>query len=173
MTLLPDITIEISANTVAWYAAIVSTVGLAATLYNMWKDRLQLRVRVSPNMALMNMPQYDPAKTYVDISVINRGRRPATISTIVLKLYRTKGYVVVSDTLFPHFRRLLNEDQPRTSAFLDQELFDPSRIEYVLVNLESGDMHISYQKLGARLRRFIQRWIKKIDNRDAPAPGPR
>ena len=47
---LPDISIHISANTVAWYAAIVSTVGLLATIYTAWKDRPRVKITINPDI---------------------------------------------------------------------------------------------------------------------------
>jgi hypothetical protein len=116
---LPNISIQVSASVVAWYAAIVSTLGLGIALYTTWHDQARLRISITPNMMLRNVPQYDPNKAYIDITFRNRGRRPARISTISLKLFRTKGYILVSDTLFQHANRVLTEENPRTNFFVD------------------------------------------------------
>jgi hypothetical protein len=168
---LPDISIQISTNTVAWYAAIVSTIGLLLTCYSAWRDRPRVIVTINPNMLVRNVPQYDQNKTYIDITVRNRGRRPVQISTVVLKLYRTKGYILVSDSLFQHVHRVLTEEKPRTNFFIQQDLIDPKNIEYAIVYDETGKSYVKYHVRGARLRRFTNRWLWRIDDRDPPNPS--
>jgi hypothetical protein len=169
---LPDISIQISANTVAWYAAIVSTVGLLATLYTAWKDRPRVKITINPDMRIRNVPQYDPNKTYIDITVRNRGRRPIKIQNVLLKLYRTKGYMVINDSLLQHTVRVLKEDDPRTNFFVEQRFIDPATIEYVVLYDETGKMHIKYHRRGAFFRRLISRWIYNLDYPEPPTPHP-
>jgi hypothetical protein len=169
---MPDISIQISANVVAWYAAIVSTIGLAISLYTIWKDRAHVRISIHPNVRLMNAPPYNPNRTYIDITVRNRGRRPTKISTVSLKLYRTRGYTLLSDSLYQHVNRVLTEENPRTNFFVEQDLIDPKRIEYVVLFDEAGHMHIKYYRRGAFVRRFISRWLYDLDYLEPPAPTP-
>jgi hypothetical protein len=169
---MPDISIQISANAVAWYAAIVSTIGLVISLYTAWKDRPRIAVSIIPNMQLVNMPQYDPDKTYIDVTIRNRGRRPTKISTVLLKLYRTRGYTLMSDSLYPHVNRVLTEENPRTSFFVDQDSVDPNQIEYALVTVETGHTHIKYYRRGSFVRRFISRWVYDLDYLGPPTPKP-
>src|SRR3982074_2840592 len=110
---MPDISIQISANTVGWYAAIVSPIGLVISLYTVRKDRASLAISITPDMRLMNAPPYNPNKLYLDVTVRNRGRRPTKISTVYLKLYRTRGYTLMSDSLYQHANRVLTEENPR------------------------------------------------------------
>ena len=167
---IPNFSIQISASAVAWYAAIVSTLSLAASLYLGWRDRARIRISISPNMMVRNVPQYDPNKTYIDITVRNRGRRPVKIQTVYLKLYRTKGLVLVSDSIHQHVQRVLSEDNPRTNLFIDQGLIDPTAIEYVLVVDETGKQHIKYQRRGSFVRRLVSRWLSNFDYREPPTP---
>jgi len=153
---IPNFSIQISASAVAWYAAIVSTLSLAASLYLGWRDRARIRISISPNMMVRNVPQYDPNKTYIDITVRNRGRRPVKIQTVYLKLYRTKGLALINDSIHQHVQRVLSEDNPRTNFLIDQSQFDPSLIE-------SGKTHIGYHRRGSFLRRFISRWLWNLD----------
>jgi hypothetical protein len=167
--LLPDISIHISANAVAWYAAIVSTVGLAISLYTVWKDRPRIAATITPNVRLANMPPpYDPNKKYISVTVRNRGRRPTKIATVYLKLYRTRGYFLLSDSLYSHVNRVLTEENPRTNFLVDQNLVDPNGVEYAIVNDEAGHSHIKYYRLGAFIRRIVSRWLYDLDYIEAP-----
>jgi hypothetical protein len=167
---IPNFSIQISASAVAWYAAIVSTLSLVMSLFLAWRDRARISISINPNMMVRNVPQYDPEKTYINITVRNRGRRPVKIQTVYLKLYRTKGFVLVSDSIHQHVQRVLSEDNPRTNFLIDQGLIDPAAIEYALVTDESGKQHIKYQRRGSFVRRLVSRWLPSFDYREPPAP---
>lgn len=166
-----DVSITISASAVAWYAAIVSTIGIVANLYVAWKDRARLTISIHPNMLIRNVPRYDPNKIYIDITVRNYGRRPVKIQNVLLKLYRTKGYMIINDSILQHVVRVLKEDDPRTNFFIEQDFIDPALIEYVLLHDETGKMHIKYHRRGAFFRRMISRWIYDLDQREPPNPA--
>jgi hypothetical protein len=165
---MPQISIIISASAVAWYAAIVSTISLLVVLYSTWKDRARVRISVTPNVNIRNVPIYDPNKNYIDVTIRNRGRRPVKISTVAMKLYRTRGFVLLNDSIHQHMQRILTEEEPRTNFFVEQNLVDPRRIDYVVIHDEAGNMYVKYVRKGARFRRFISRWIRKIDYIDPP-----
>jgi hypothetical protein len=167
---LPDISIHISANAVAWYAAIVSTIGLLISLYTVWKDRPHIRISITPDMRVINVPPYNPNKYYIDVTIRNRGRRPTKISTVFLKLYRTKGYILLSDSLYGHVNRVLTEENPRANFFVEQNLIDPKRIEYVLVCDDAGHVHIKYYRWLAFVRRFVSKWLYELDCLEPPDP---
>jgi hypothetical protein len=76
---------------VAWYAAVVSTLGLALSLYLALRDRARVVIDARPNYQVLGDPYpYDPNKLYVCITVANRGRRPLTVSVVGL-LPRRRG----------------------------------------------------------------------------------
>jgi hypothetical protein len=168
---MPDFSITISANTVAWYAAIVATISLLVTFYNAWKDRARIRISINSNMQIRNVSFYSPQKTYIDIAIRNRGRRPVKISTVALKLYRTRGFFLLNDSVHQHMPRVLTEEEPRTNFFVEQNLVAPERIEYAVVHDEAGNMYIKYARPSAIFRRFVSRWIRNIDNRAPPSPA--
>jgi len=167
---MPDFSITISANTVAWYAAIVSTVSLLVNFYNAWKDRARISISINRNMQIRNVSFYSPQKTYIDVTIRNRGRRPLKISTVALKLYRTAGFFFLNDSVHQHMPRILTEEDPRTNFFVEQDLVGPERIEYAVVHDEAGNVYIKYACPGAIFRRFFSRWIRNIDNLPAQSP---
>jgi hypothetical protein len=164
---------NLSGNTalcvVAWYAAIVSTFGLLISLYTVWKDRVRLAITITPDMLLIEGHRYDPSKTYISVTIRNRGRRATKISTVYLKLYRTRGYFFLKDSMY-QLNRVLTEENPRTNVMIDQDLVDPSRIEYAVVNDEAGYKHVKYYRLGAFFLRHITRWVYNLDYLELPDP---
>ncbi len=82
-------TLTITANVVAWYAALVGTGSLAVSFYNAWRDRAHLRVTASAGYRVPpGSHPYDPKKLYISVVVANRGRRPTTVEKVWLT---TKG----------------------------------------------------------------------------------
>ena len=75
-------TIEISASTVAWYAAIIATLSAVVSAYNIFRDRAKLKIAVKPNMKFYpDAPPYG-SKTYTIVTVTNTGRRPITVTHV-------------------------------------------------------------------------------------------
>jgi len=74
--------VTITAEAVAWYAAIVATAALAVQTVNLWRDRP--RIRVSANLGQRVTPggPYQPDTDYIVITVANSGRRPRTIEKV-------------------------------------------------------------------------------------------
>ncbi len=83
-----------------------------------------------------------------------------------LKKYGESGYFLANDPVFQHFVRVLTEEHPRTNVFIEQDLIDPTLIEYVLVFLESGAMRIKYHRRGARFRRYKERLLRRFRKAD-------
>src|SRR5579884_1625798 len=110
---MPQISITISAEAVAWYGAVVSAIGFLLSGYIALRDRPRLSISIDPNMRVKNVPSYDPRKTYINITVRNRGRRPVKIQTVYLKLLGAKAaeLMLVGDSLLQHdARRVLTEE---------------------------------------------------------------
>ncbi len=74
--------ITISANAVAWYAAIVVTGSVCVAGYAIWRDRARIKVSAQANMRVTppDGPQ-DDDDTYIIITVANRGRRAVHLRT--------------------------------------------------------------------------------------------
>jgi|SRR5579859_1296916 len=92
---LPNIQINITANIVAAYAALMSTCTGAVQLFNFLRDRSRVRVKVGHKMQIMGDPRYRD-KTLTIVTVINAGRRPVTISTVgATCLHPTPNFIIV------------------------------------------------------------------------------
>ena len=76
--------IEISATAVAWYGAIVATLGLTVTVLNFFRDRSKIKVKVSQGLFVYK--QGIGGERQIIIEAINRGRRTVTVTSVGLSL---------------------------------------------------------------------------------------
>ena len=79
-------TLTISAGAVAWYGAILATVGTFVQLLNFLRDRKSVMIKLKRDMEMLGegLGPY-VGKTIALVTVVNVGRRPLTISTIGLQ----------------------------------------------------------------------------------------
>lgn len=95
-----NFTVTISASSVAWYGAIVSTMALLLNFLNYWDSRVQILVTVRKGYRVY--PAVHPYKqdtNYVVVTVINKGRRPVTIGIVGWKGKRNEQNGILSDSL--------------------------------------------------------------------------
>lgn len=120
---LGSVSIEISASAVAWYGAIVATVGIFVSLYNMFRDRAKVKIKYHKGMRVGGpLAPYDPTKTYFNITVINRGRRPVNITKAALRTLESGSkYVLLTDSFAAHRNRVLDESNPTTEFLIEQD----------------------------------------------------
>lgn len=88
-----DLSINISANAVAWYAAIVSTVGVIVATLNFLSDRR--RVKVTAQHGFLTGVGDDSTK--VMLTVANIGKRPVTASSVGFAI-KGSGDVILTAT---------------------------------------------------------------------------
>jgi hypothetical protein len=129
--------ITITADVVAWYAAIVATISVAVNAYGAWRDRAHLVVtaragyRVTPGAH-----PYSPEKLYISVTVANRGRRPTTVSHVWLLLKGTKEMTLLDDSFLQGSREL--KEGTSTNYLLDQNLIRPENVKYVYAGDQTG-----------------------------------
>ena len=70
--------------TVAIIGAVTGTAALALGVANFLRDRSKVRVTVRAGRRVINSDEYDPAKTYVIVTVSNAGRRAVYITDVSL-----------------------------------------------------------------------------------------
>jgi len=93
----PYFTLTITAGTVAWYAAIVSTVNSAIQFANYLRDRVRVKLTVQKNMETVNDPVHD-GMSLTMFKVTNTGRRPVTITNVGMMYLHNKG-AIFTDTV--------------------------------------------------------------------------
>jgi hypothetical protein len=89
--------VTITANEVAWYAAVVATAAVGGNAYRAWRDRARLVVSACSGYRVTPGPHpYSPDATYIWITVANPGRRPATVEKAWLTMKGRKGAYLVT-----------------------------------------------------------------------------
>lgn len=81
-----DITLKI-----AIYGAVLSTLSAIVHIFNYRRDRANIKITVKGNMSVHPHDTFYGDKTYVLVTVANRGRRPVTITHCAIKV-PTKPY---------------------------------------------------------------------------------
>jgi hypothetical protein len=109
------LTITITAEAVAWYAAIVATVSVVVQAAIFFRDRKGAKVTFRRDHIVMGDPRY--TGTYTIVDVINTGRRPFTLTNLGMMYLEARGAVFVHVT--PNLPCLLTEGQKAT-ALVDQ-----------------------------------------------------
>ncbi|PIV22907.1 MAG: hypothetical protein COS40_05060 [Deltaproteobacteria bacterium CG03_land_8_20_14_0_80_45_14] len=123
------INISISAEAVAWYAAIVSTLALIITFLKYWSERINVVVKCKSNWRVIGGGSiYAPNKDYVVVTVINKGKRPVTIQNVgfVSKNKKDEKGILSDSLLGP---RELKEGKS-TDYLIEQDLVDLKKIKY-------------------------------------------
>ena len=134
---MPDITITISASTVAWYAAIVATLSLAMNGLKAWRDRARIVVTARAGYRVSGGGAYDPNKDYIVLIVYNKGRRPKTIENVGLRRRTGKTkYLIAYDSVLKGPQELA--EGRSFSWMIEQEGFDLDNIEYAWALDQTG-----------------------------------
>jgi hypothetical protein len=88
--------IEITADTVAWYGAIVGTISFITTfilgLLSYLRDRGKIKVKLSEGFLIPSI--YLGDKTQIFVEAINTGRRPVTLVGVGFTLSNGKSLVI-------------------------------------------------------------------------------
>lgn len=122
---MSSFSITISASAVAWYAAIVGTLSMLILAVKAWRDRPRVRVSARGNMKLLGDAD---DKSYIAITVVNAGHRPATVTAVALKVRGKYDLTAGESTREPVE---LTEGRSRT-YLMDQADFDR---EYVFPDI--------------------------------------
>jgi hypothetical protein len=129
--------LTITADVVAWYAAIVATISVAVNAYGAWRDRSHLVVTArSGYRVTAGAHGYSPEKLYISVTVANRGRRPATVSHVWLDVKGMEEKILLNDSLL-HGSRELKEGAATTYA-LDQSSVQLENVNYVYAGDQTG-----------------------------------
>jgi len=143
--------VEISATAVAWYGAIVATISTLIALFNYLRDRPKIKIEYRKDIKIIGRQSlYDPSKTYFNITVINKGRRPINITKIairVLDLPNKRKFYLLSDSFLITRNRILTEENPTTEFLVEQNLIDFDNAWYISVYDATGQEYRKYLHL--------------------------
>jgi len=151
------IKIEISASSVVWYAAIVATLSFILSAYHIVRDRARVILKFRKNMRVHGVPAYKPDKNYFVITVINRGRRPVTITRAGCKFrQKEKPWTIASDSFFYGSREL--REGKSTDFLIEQPSIDFSRLLFIWADDATGRI---YKKRISYLPFFLRKIFTK------------
>lgn len=124
---MPEIFIQINASSVAWYGAIVATVGAGVTLWNVWRDRARIRVKI--NHTLIPRPITNGIRSGFSISIYNHGRRAVVVDKVYLKFADGESLVFLSNSSFvggeSGLPKILGEGESHSVVILAGEIAEP------------------------------------------------
>lgn len=143
-----QIKFEITANSVAWYGAFVATASAIVSFYNAYKDRARIKITYNRDIVIVG-PQaiYSKDKTYFNVTVINKGRRPIKITNVGLRcLGRKKKYALFSDSFATHRNKIITEEDPRTEFMMEQDEELLLSAWYIVVYDGTGRKYTKYMK---------------------------
>lgn len=168
---IPEFTISISANAVAWYGAIVATVGSMVGLYNVWKDRPRIKIKYEPGQYLVGNPAlYSQDKKHLCITVVNEGIRPIRIDQAAVQQYNDKGTFILTDSFSDHRPKVIDEKSPKTTFATAEEMLDLDKVYRVIVTDGFGNRHIKYVKYFPTIPKLYFRIKNKFAARDTIKP---
>ena len=140
--------IEISANAVAWYGAIVATISVAVALLNYLRDRSKIKIKYRKDMQVVGQGLYDTSKSYFNITVINRGRRSINIAKAAIRILGAEQkFDLLTDSFLESRRRFLTEENPTTEFLIDQNLIEFDSAWYIAVYDAAGREYKKYLHL--------------------------
>ena len=127
-------------QTIGIFVGVVTgSTALILSILNFLRDRAILHVGISVNMIVRNVAQYSEDKTYGVVEVINVGRRPAFISTVVL-LFPDGQNAVLNDIFF-NPKSTKEGEEPRQFLFEQETIHQLSKQwagVYCLVRTSAG-----------------------------------
>ena len=111
---LPIIKIEISANIIAWYGAILATGSLSIAILNYLRDRRVVKIKISDGWLIPNPWGGEDKKIFIEAQ--NHGKRPVTLISTGFILSNGSSIVlpVPKNIQFPY---KLNEGESVSTFF--------------------------------------------------------
>jgi len=130
------ITISITAGTVAWYAALISTTLLILRILEYCRERTNVVLKCEANHRVIG-GSYEEDKDYIVITVINKGRRPVTIQNVgyISKNIKDK-HGILTDSLLKGSRELA--EGKSTNYLLEQDQVNLEKIKYFVAYDQTG-----------------------------------
>lgn len=112
------------------------------------------------NVWVHNMPQYDPTKSYFNITVRNKSRNSVRIEKAAIKPIGS-GWLLLGDSFIPTRNRVLTPENPTTEFLIEASEIDLGDSQYISIYDGFGNEHRKY------LHKFPMLWLawQKIKKR--------
>ncbi len=151
--------INITADAVAWYGAIVATISLVFSGITIWLDRSKIKISHSKSW-VPNVPGYDPHELYFDIQVRNVGRRTVALGNVGIKLFDGSA-LLLADSFNVRVNKILTEQNPRTNFLTKVKDIDFTKTHYITVFDEKGREYRKYFSHFPTFKKWIWYFKKK------------
>lgn len=159
---ISEISIQISTNSVAWYGAILATIGASVSIYNAWKDRGQIKITHQKGMRVMNaLPPWSEDKDYFIVNITNTGRRPIAVGNVAVQYISGENFIL-ADSIDNQSTRILTEEKPHTMITTDQSLIDFSKIYCIMVYDKAGREYKKYFFIFPTFKRIVFKFKNKF-----------
>jgi hypothetical protein len=136
--------IEISADTVAWYGAIIATISLIVVIYKIWIDRPRLKFSVAKeyeiwgtdiNNAFRNL---EPGKEFWTIQIANIGRRNIIIDAVGVEWRDKSGCTFISRDYNGSVQHFEIKPGDSRQIVIDTTFIDPKRVKNIFARDGTG-----------------------------------
>ena len=134
--------LSITADSVAWYGAIVATMSVIFSGITLWRDRSKVKISYSKSW-VHNSPHHDPKELYFDIQVRNVGRRTIALGNVGIKLFDGSA-LLLADSLNARVNKVLTEQNPRTNFLTPVKDIDFAKTHYITIFDEKGREYRKY-----------------------------
>jgi hypothetical protein len=151
--------ITISADTVAWYGAIVATASVIFSGINLWRDRPRIKILYRKSY-IHNAPIYDSNEPYLNIEVINIGRRTIPVGNVGIKLFDGSA-LLLDDSLIRSRNTVLTEQNPRTNFFVLYNIVDFAKSHYISIFDEAGREYKKYFSCIPTIRKLFYKKVNQ------------
>ena len=133
--MIKPVEITISASIVAWYAAIVASIGAVIQTASYLRDRSRLKVAFQRDMQFVNDPRHPDDMTFTVITITNIGRRPIMVRNAFMQRPGNRGAVFTD--VQPAIPCELSEGKFITVA-VDQAQLDLNDVAYFAASDSAG-----------------------------------
>lgn len=162
---LGAISINITAEAVAWYAAIIATFSAVKVIYDILTDRRKIKLSYRTDVVIQG-GGYDSEVQQFCIEVINTGKRIVKILNV--GYFQKDGRkVLLSDSLYNPESRILTDSNPSTSYFTPNKNVSLDKLWYIYALDGRGKVYKKYLYKFARFNSipvfFIRRKRKKME----------
>lgn len=146
---MTDFKIEITASTVAWYAAIVATISALFSGLNIWRDSRRIKITLKKNMKIYPADIGEEDKQFLIIDIANIGRRPITITHVGFEVIgENAGAILAADSVKNGSREI--QEGKSTSYLVNQSQIKLERLKNIIV----------FDATGKKYRRKVKKALK-------------
>jgi len=163
---MENVSITITASTVAWYAAVMATASAFVSFYNILRDRAKIIISHQKGMKMINpAPGFSAEKNYVIVTVRNKGRRPISLGNAAFATINGEALIITDSFMNTSGdNRILTEENPEGKFIVDPEGIDFSEILYIQVFDKAGREYRKYMCKLPTFRKFLYKFRKQPKN---------